>query len=123
MSIENNDLDFTGGVSEVEKINVKPPLKKELDKNTNFDFLSAYRNVPIEQEKILEEIAFEENVGLHVVSGFSLEEVNWMITNPGLFKGKEEEVPEYDDLIKLKKILSARLVLEERHPDKKYSVN
>lgn len=123
MSFENKDLDFTVVAKEVQEVKTESSLRTELDKNINFDFLSAYRNVPIEQEKILEEIAFEENVGSWIVNKFSLEHVNWMITNPGLFKGKEDEVPEYEDLIKLKKILSARLVLEERHPDKKYSVN
>lgn len=48
----------------------------------------------------------QEYVGSFRVSEFTLDEVNWMLSNPGLFEGKE--IPDKDSLLELKKILSAK---------------
>ena len=85
--------------------NVKPTTENA---PVNLNFIGIYSNAPRQE---VEEIAKKEKVGIWVTDSFTLENVSMMITNPTLFAGTE--IPSKDELIELKKVLSARRVIAQ----------
>jgi hypothetical protein len=80
---------------------------RELDQKKT-DFVRLYNNTSREE---VEEIARLEDVGMLKASNYKLDDINLMLSNPGIYDGVD--IPNENELVRLKKILSARKVIEQ----------
>lgn len=72
------------------------------------DYVRLYKDALREG---VEEIAREEHVGIWEASKFTLDEVTLMLKSPEIYEGND--IPNEVELVRLKKILSARKVIQQ----------